>query len=89
MTIATLHLKGILRDAIRSLILTALGLAAAGILRRYPPVTIDGALLLSAVAIGGALGVGALGSLRLASSGLARWSFAAGLLAGGAWVILE
>ncbi|GBD33486.1 PTS system sorbose-specific EIIC component [bacterium HR33] len=88
-TIARLHLKAVVRDGFRSAVLTAVGVAVALLLRRYPPVALGGALLLSAAAIGAALGVGSLGALRLASSPHGRWSLAAGLIAGGAWVILR
>lgn len=87
--IARLHWKAILRDGLRSAALTGLGIALAALLRRYPPVALGGALLLSAAATGAALGVGSLGALRLTSSPPARWCLAAGLVAGGAWVVLR
>jgi PTS system mannose-specific IIC component len=87
--IGRLHLKAVLRDGLRSAILTGLGLGLALLLRRYPPVALGGALLLSAAAIGAALGVSSLGVLRLSLSPPARWSLAAGLVAGGMWVILR
>jgi PTS system mannose-specific IIC component len=89
LAIASLHLKCLLRDAARSAALTGSGLAVAWLLRRYPPIALGGAVLLSAAAMGAALGVGTLGALRLGSSPPGRWCLAAGVLAGGVWVILR
>ncbi len=86
--IARLHLKAILRDSIRSAVLTGLGIVLALLVRRYPPLALGGALLLSAATVGASLGVGSLGALRLATTQAGRWCLAAGLVAGGAWVIL-
>lgn len=89
-TIAWVHWRSLLRDALRSSLLIVVALAAAQILRSQGPslVTLGGALLLSAAAAGAALGVGATGALHLASSRLGRWLFAAGLLGGGTWAVL-
>ncbi len=87
--IARLHLNAVLRDGLRSGLLTGVGIALAALLRWYPPVALGGALLLSAAAIGAALGVGSLGVLRLASSSAGRWCLVAGLVAEGVWVLLQ
>lgn len=84
--IRRLHLRGIARDAIRALCVTAFGMGLALLLRRFPPVTIPGAVMLSSVAIGAALAVAATGVLRLTGVRLAGGWFVAGLVGGSALV---
>jgi mannose/fructose/N-acetylgalactosamine-specific phosphotransferase system component IIC len=81
------HLRGLLRDAVRSLLLTALGLALAALVRQWPPITLHGAILLSIVVTGVGLGTGALAAIRLAERPRALGWFAVGLLGGIAWVV--
>lgn len=65
---------------------TALGLALAALVYRWPPVTVRGALLVTVVLIGAALGAAATGGMRLSGRGLnLRW-FVMGVAAGVLWV---
>lgn len=85
--IRRLHLTGILRDVVRALIATALGLLLALLLRRFPLVTLRGAVLLAAVALGAGLAVAVTGALKLTRGGAARAWFLGGLAAGAGWVL--
>lgn len=81
------HVRGLLRDGARSLLLTALALVLAALVRQWPPLTLEGAILMSVVVIGVGLGTGALAAIRLAERPRALGWFAVGLLGGIAWVI--
>jgi mannose/fructose/N-acetylgalactosamine-specific phosphotransferase system component IIC len=76
------QLRGLMRDALRSAVVTALGLALAALVYRWPPVDVRGAVLVTLVLMGAALGVGATGGMRLSGRGLnLRW-FVLGVVAG-------
>ena len=82
------QMRGLLRDALRSAVVTVLGLAIAALVYRWPPVTVQGAVLVTIVLIGAALGAGATGGMRLSGRGLhLRW-FVLGVAAGVVWVIV-
>ncbi|MBI2073981.1 MAG: PTS sugar transporter subunit IIC [Gemmatimonadetes bacterium] len=81
------HLRGLLRDAARALLMTLLGLALAWVARRWLPLSLRGTVLVGTVAVGAALAVAATGALRLGGRGAARAWLAAGLVAGAAWVV--
>jgi len=85
--IRRVHLRGMLRDAGRAVVLTLLGLALAAVVRRWLPLSLRGAVLVGTVAVGAALAVAATGALRLSGRGTARAWLAAGVLAGAAWVV--
>jgi len=89
--LARLHIAGILRDAARAAVVTALGLALAQLARDYLVGTVSsrGRVLLSVAAVGVALAAGTAGTLRLVGRGPGlRW-FAAGLVGGAAVVWLR
>ena len=88
-TIRAVQLRGILRDAVRALVVTLLGLALAGAVRRWLPLDVRGVVLVGTVAVGAALAVAAVGALRLGGRGKAGAWLAAGLVIGGVWVLLR
>src|SRR5207245_1448059 len=69
--LARLHIAGILRDAARAAVVTALGLALAQLARDYLVGTVwsRGRVLLSVAAVGVALAAGTAGALPLAGLG--------------------
>lgn len=85
-----LHLRGIVRDAARAIALTGLGLLLATAVRIAMPVSVRGAVLLGAVAMGVGLGTTLVSGTRIArdTRGGLLW-LAAGLLAGVAWVVVR
>jgi mannose/fructose/N-acetylgalactosamine-specific phosphotransferase system component IIC len=87
--IRAFHRAGLVRDALRSLVLTAAGLALAAVARTWPPLTPHSAALLDVVVIGAGLSAAVSGTLRATGSlmGL-RW-FAIGLTVGIAVVVLR
>lgn len=87
-SIRGVHVRSIVRDGARAFVVTALGLAAAVLLRAVPPLSARGAILLTSVALGAALAAGACGALKASGVGPGRAWFAAGLLAGAVWVAL-
>ncbi|HWP38211.1 MAG TPA: hypothetical protein VNL18_11730, partial [Gemmatimonadales bacterium] len=87
--IRRVHMRGIGRDALRALIVTAVGLLGALALRTMPPIGVRGSALLQLVSLGAAIGVASLGAARVAGSGVGRVWLAAGLTLGLAWVILR
>jgi mannose/fructose/N-acetylgalactosamine-specific phosphotransferase system component IIC len=81
-----LHVAGILRDALRAAIVTALGLGLAQVARDYLAGSLSprGVTLLNVAAVGAALAAGTAGTLRLVGRGPSlRW-FAAGVVGGAA-----
>ncbi len=85
--IRRVHGRGLLRDAVRVLLVTAMGLLLAAAVRRWLPLDIRGAILVATVALGAALAVGATGALRLAGRRSGRAWLAAGFLAGAVWLV--
>jgi len=81
------HLRGMLRDAARALVVTVFGLALAAVARRWLPLSLRGAVLVGTVAVGAALAVAATGALRLGGRGPGRGWLVAGLVAGAVWVV--
>jgi len=81
-----LHVAGILRDAVRAALVTAVGLALAQLARGSlaGTVSLRGVVLLNVAAVGAALAGGMSGTFRLVGRGPGlRW-FAAGLVGGAA-----
>jgi mannose/fructose/N-acetylgalactosamine-specific phosphotransferase system component IIC len=81
-----LHVAGILRDAVRAALVTAVGLALAQLARGSlaGTVSLRGVVLLNVAAVGAALAAGTSGTFRLVGRGPGlRW-FAAGLVGGAA-----
>ena len=83
-----LHRRGMLRDFGRALSLTAVGLMLAAAVRATLPVTLRGAVVLSAVAIGVGLGTMFVSGVRIARDGRRGWIWlASGLVAGAVWAV--
>jgi mannose/fructose/N-acetylgalactosamine-specific phosphotransferase system component IIC len=79
-----LHAAGILRDAARAAVVTALGLGLAHLAHAYLAggLPLRGVALLNVAAVGAALAAGTAGTLRLVGRGQSlRW-FAAGVVGG-------
>ena len=82
------HLRGLLRDTLRSVAVTAAGLLLAAAAYRWAPVTVRGAVLVTIVLVGAAVGAAAAGGMRLSGRGLAlRW-FGLGMAAGVVLVVM-
>jgi PTS system mannose-specific IIC component len=81
-TIYSLHLRGLAREVFRSVIVTALGLLLAEGIRRWAPLTVQGAVYLGIVTLGAALSAAVTGAIRLAGRKSAQQWFMLGLLGG-------
>lgn len=88
-SIRRVHLRSIGRDAARGLVVVAVGLGAAWLLRAAPPFSARGAVLVTSVAVGAGLAAATSGALRTAGSGPARAWFLCGLLVGAGWLVLR
>ena len=79
-----LHLGGLLRDALRAALVTAVGLVLASLARPLlgSVLSLRGALLLAVAAVAAGLAAGAAGTVRLVGRGQTLAWFAAGLGAG-------
>lgn len=77
-----LQRNGFLRDAARSLLVTVVGLLAAGLIARVPWRDVEHVELLSWAAIAGGLAAALSGSLRSAGAGARRRWLAVGLAVG-------
>jgi len=87
--ILAFHRAGLLRDLVRSFVLTGAGLGVAAVARTWPPMTSRGAALLDAMVVGAGLAAAVAGTLRAAGGYLAlRW-FAIALAVGIAVVVLR
>ena len=83
-----LHRRGMLRDFGRAVSLTAVGLVLAAAVRATVPITLRGAVVLSAVAIGVGLGTMFVSGVRIARDGRHGWIWlVSGLVAGAVWVV--
>ena len=83
------HLGSWARDAVRSGLLTALGLVLVVGIRQWTPVNLPGALMLSGVAAGIGLAAAANGSWRLVGSATQTRLFALGAALGLLWVTVR
>ncbi len=88
-TIAALHCRGLVRDAVRAAVVAVAGLAIAGAASRWPPVSVGGAVLLTVVLVGAGAGVGATGAVQLTGRGLKLGWVVLGLVGGVAVVVLR
>ncbi len=83
-----LHRRRMLRDFGRAVSLTAVGLVLAAAVRATVPITLRGAVVLSAVAIGVGLGTMFVSGVRIARDGRHGWIWlVSGLVAGAVWVV--
>jgi PTS system mannose-specific IIC component len=87
-TITRVHLRGLLRDAIRAVALAAVGLLLAQVVRLWSPVDLETAVLLSIVAIGIALATAVHVAVRLSGGARGIGWLATGIVAGTLWVVL-
>jgi PTS system mannose-specific IIC component len=87
-TITRVHLRGLLRDAIRAVGLAAAGLLLAQLARRWSPVDLETAVLVTIVAIGIALATAVHAAVRLSGGGRGVGWLATGIVAGTLWVVL-
>lgn len=86
--VSVLQSIGLVRDLVRSLVLTGAGLALAWVARSTPPLSGVGAMLLDIVVIGAAVTAAAAGALRLSGSRSSLGWLAAGA-AGGMLLVLS
>ena len=85
---ARLQAGGVLRDGVRALLLTAIGLLAAAGLRRMPMLDMETGVALTVVLVGTALGAATHGAVRSATSTDRLRRLAAGLAIGVALAVL-
>lgn len=84
--VSAIHYRGLLRDAVRAVVVAAAGLGLAALAYRWPPVSARGAVLLSIVLLGAGVGVGAAGAIQMTGRGMRVGWFILGL-AGGVIVV--
>ncbi len=83
-----LHRRGVLRDVGRAASLTAGGLILAVAVRATIPITVLGAVVLSAVAIGVGLGTTFVSGVRVTRDARHGWIWlVSGLIAGAVWAV--
>ena len=80
--IAGAHRRGLLRDLVRAAGMALVGIVIATLIANHPFVTVRGALLMTIVMVGAAVGIAAAGAMRLGGRGLGLKWFVLGLLAG-------
>ncbi len=88
-TVYFLHLRGLAREVLRCLIVTAFGLLLAESTRRWAPLTVQGAVYLGIVTLGAAVATAVTGAIRLAGRKTARQWFVLGLLGGLVGLVLR
>jgi mannose/fructose/N-acetylgalactosamine-specific phosphotransferase system component IIC len=87
-TVRSVHYRGLLRDLVRSLVVTLLGLGLAVVTYRWAPTTLSGALLMTLVLIGAGIGAASAGIIRVVERGaVIRW-FGLGLVVGVLYVVV-
>ncbi len=86
--ITAVHLRGVVRDTLRALTVTVIGLLLAVAVHQWPPVTLRGAVFMSVVAIGTGLAAATSGVMRLSGRGLRQGWLALGMAVGVGWVVL-
>ena len=78
--IAATHMRGLSRDVVRAGSVALVGLGAAAFVATRPLVTVRGAIMVTVVIIGAAIGTAAVGAMRLGGRGLGLKWFVLGLL---------
>ncbi len=87
-TVRSVHYRGLLRELVRSLVVTLLGLGLAVVAYRWAPTTLPGALLMTLVLIGAGIGAATAGVLKAVERGaVIRW-FGLGLVLGVLYVVV-
>ena len=81
-TITATHLRGLSRDVVRAGLVALVGVAGAALVAAHPLVTIRGAIMVTVVMIGAAIGTASAGAMRLGGRGLGLKWFVLGLLVG-------
>lgn len=88
-TVRAIQFRGVARDLLRASAVTAFGLGMGRVVYWFHPVqSVGGAVLISVVVIGSALGVATQGLLRATGRGGALGWFALGLAGGALWVVV-
>ncbi len=83
------HVRGVLRDVIRSMLVVAIGISAAYAMRLVLPITLQGAVYLRIVVVGAALAAAVSGTIRLTGRRIAMQWFVMGLVGGIVGVFLQ
>lgn len=87
--ISMIQWRGVMRDGLRALTATAIGLLLAAAVYRWPSVTLRGAVFMSVVVLGTGLAAAASGVMRLGGRGIGQRWFALGVAVGVGWVVLR
>jgi PTS system mannose-specific IIC component len=85
--IVLVHRRGLSRDVVRAASMALVGIVMATLIASHPFVTVRGALLVTVVMVGAAVGTAATGAMRLGGRGRGLKWFVLGLLAGLAVVL--
>ncbi len=86
--IAGTHVRGLVRDFVRAAVVALVGLIIATLIASYSFLTVRGAVLVTVIMVGAAIGTAASGAMRLGGRGLGLKWFVLGLLAGLAVVLV-
>jgi len=81
------HRRGLFRDFVRAALVALSGLTIATLVANHPFLSVRGAVLVTVVMVGAAIGTAASGAMRLGGRGLGLKWFVLGLLAGLAVVL--
>jgi PTS system mannose-specific IIC component len=82
------QLRSLARDATRSLLVTGFGLILAAVVRRWAPLTVQGAVYLGIVTLGAAIAAAITGVIQLTGHRSAQRWFVVGLIGGLIGVLL-
>ncbi len=85
--ISAVHRRGLFRDFVRAALVALSGLTIATLVANHPFLSVRGAVLVTVVMVGAAIGTAASGAMRLGGRGLGLKWFVLGLLAGLAVVL--
>jgi len=88
--VRAIQMRGLVRDAGRAFLVTGVGLALATAIVVYhvPPMTLRGAILVTVLVIGAAMGAAGDGVLRMVGQRRGLSWFGIGVLVGLAWVVV-